>query len=174
MTYQTKIINLTGQPSAGKSTLSHGLMYKMKMNLMNVEHVSEFAKDLTWDDNTQALSNQMYVAGEQFQRIERLMGKVEFIITDSPIILSIFYAPDKYPESFKATVVELYKQYDNMNYFVNRVKPYNPEGRVHSEEESEKLSSTIYNALGLYNIPFKEINGDEGGLKTMYRDVCNV
>jgi len=146
----------------------------MKMNLMNVEHVSEVAKDLTWEGNFQALSNSIFVWGNQLQRVERLVGKVEFIITDSPLILGIFYASNEYPESYKAMIVDLFKKYDNMNYFVNRVKPYNPQGRNQSAKEAEKLSKTIHNALNFYNVPFKEIDGDETGLAQMYKDVTGV
>lgn len=167
----TSIINFVGQPSAGKSTLSHGLMYRMKMDLMSVEHVSEFAKDLTWENNMQALSNQIYVTGSQAQRLERIVGKVDYIITDSPLLLSVFYTPERYPEAFKATVIELFKQYDNMNYFVKRVKPYNPDGRNQTAKEADKLADTIYSALSFYKIPFTEITGDEAGLAKVYKDV---
>lgn len=167
----TKIINFTGAPSAGKSTLSHGLMYLMKMNLFDVEHVSEFAKDLSWGSETQALSNQLYVAGQQSQRIERLIGKVDYIITDSPLFLSLFYAPDKYPESFKATIIDLFKQNNNINYFVNRAYDYEESGRHHTQEQSEKLSKTIYNALDLYGIKFTEVEGSESGLTDVYEDI---
>ena len=44
------VINLYGGPGCGKSTVSSGLFYKMKSEGYCVEYVSEYAKDLTYEE----------------------------------------------------------------------------------------------------------------------------
>lgn len=51
------VVNLFGQPGAGKSTLAAYTFAKLKMMNVNCELVTEFAKDKTWEKNFTALSN---------------------------------------------------------------------------------------------------------------------
>jgi hypothetical protein len=57
----------------------------------------------------------------------------------------------------------IYNSYDNINFFVNRVKPYNPKGRNQTADESDALSSEIKNLYQQLNISYTEINGDSAG-----------
>lgn len=51
------VVNLFGQPGAGKSTLAAYTFAKLKMMNVNCELVTEFAKDKTWEKNFTVLSN---------------------------------------------------------------------------------------------------------------------
>ena len=93
------VINLWGAPGSGKSTLAAELFSIMKKRSLNVELVTEFAKDMTWENNMTAIGCQEYIFGNQSWRLERLRDKVDFIITDSPLPLSILYNNEK--ESIK-------------------------------------------------------------------------
>ena len=83
-----KVINFFGGPCSGKSTAAAGLFYLMKKQKYNVELVTEFAKDLVYEDHTMALSEQNYVFANQEYRLARLEGKIDYAISDSPLILS--------------------------------------------------------------------------------------
>ena len=64
----TLVVNLFGAPGSGKSTGAAWVYSNLKLALpedkdISVELVTEFAKDLVWDNNTEALSpmNQMFI-----------------------------------------------------------------------------------------------------------------
>ena len=85
------IVNLIGGPGAGKSTIAAGLFYFLKMSGVKVELATEYAKDKVYDKSFKTLDDQFYVFGKQFHKIWRLVEDNDVIITDSPIILSVFY-----------------------------------------------------------------------------------
>lgn len=169
----TKVINLFAGPGAGKSTLAAGLFYKLKINGYNAELALEYAKDLTWEERHSTLKNQFYVIGKQFHRITRLLNKVDFIITDSPILLGLFYGAEE-PPSFKQYVLDCFNSLDNQNFFINRFKKYNPLGRNQTEEEAEIIDSAVLNLLMTNEQPFLHIAGTKNGLEDLYRYVTDT
>jgi ATP:corrinoid adenosyltransferase len=52
-----KVINLWAGPGAGKSTTASGLFYLMKTADMQVELVTEYAKDMTWEGRHEVLQD---------------------------------------------------------------------------------------------------------------------
>ena len=130
------IINLFGVPGAGKSTGAAYIFSQLKMHGINAELVTEFAKDKVWENNTEVFKNQAYLFGTQSYRISRCKDKVDVIVTDSPLPLSIFYNNDpSLTENFNKSVMDVFNHYSNINYLLLRTKPYNPIGRHQSEEE---------------------------------------
>ena len=78
----TLIVNLFAGPGAGKSTGATYIFAKLKMAGIDCEYVSEYAKDRVWQDDQFPLQHcQLYVIGKQCLKIERLLGKVDVIIT---------------------------------------------------------------------------------------------
>jgi adenylate kinase family enzyme len=153
----TLIVNLFAGPGAGKSTLAAKIFAELKERDVNCELVVEYAKDLTWEKRHTALKVQPYVFGKQLMRIERVLNQVDCIITDSPILLSSFYAGKNYPRSFNDYVLACFNEYNNYNLFVNRKKKYNPRGRNQTEEEAKVLDNEILNFLKEKNIPLHTI-----------------
>ena len=88
---KTIVINLFAGPGCGKSTTASGVFSELKRIGVNCEYVQEYAKDLVWGKNFKALSNQIHVYGEQHNRIFRLKGEVDVIITDSPPVMGMVY-----------------------------------------------------------------------------------
>ena len=168
------VINLFGAPGAGKSTGAAYIFSQLKKMGYNVELVTEFAKDLVWDNNTSCLEDQIYVFAEQNHRLIRLKDKVDIIITDSPLILSCFYNKRTDLLLFEEFVKEIFNSYNNFNYFVERVKDYNPNGRLQTEAESDQYAIEISDMLKSYHIPYSHILGIEDGYDEVIKDIINT
>jgi len=157
-----RVINFFGGPGSGKSTAAAGLFYLMKKKKFNVELVTEFAKDLVYEGSNHALSQQNYVFANQEYRIARLIDKVDIAITDSPLILSTFYAKDSYPKSFTQLCIDLFNGYDNVNYFIKRNFEYSPLGRNQTIEEAILIDKKIISFLITEGFHFEIITaGDD-------------
>lgn len=159
------VVNLFGSPGTGKSTLSAYIFSQLKLMGVNCELVSEFAKDLVWEENYKALENQLYVSGQQSYRLSRLKDKVDVIIVDSPLILGGFYNHDEnIDEDLNKLLLKIFNSYDNMNFFLRRVKKYNPIGRMQTEEESNQIAWKLLNLLIDSQLEYGIVEGNlEGG-----------
>lgn len=153
----TRVINFFGGPGVGKTTIATGLFSLMKKLDYSVEYVSEYAKEVTWEGTNKLLENQLHVFAEQFRRQWRLKDKVDYIITDSPLLLSIIYLdvyndkhkqfPPHYIEATKDYIYETNELFDNINLFVNRTKYYRTEGRNETREEAIEIDNMIFDLL---------------------------
>lgn len=159
-----KVINLFGVPGSGKSTGAAYIFSQLKMNGKSVELVTEFAKDKVYEENKTVFQNQAYIFGKQSFKMSRCKDKVDYIITDSPLLLSALYNNDPVlGESFNKVVNNVFQSYDNLNFFLLRVKPYETSGRFQTEEEADGLIQPLKNILEQNDIEYKIYNGDKDG-----------
>jgi hypothetical protein len=155
----TTIINLHAGPGAGKSQTAWGVGFYMKLAGIEVEYVPEYAKELTWGKNFHKLKyDQRDIFDVQKARLDVLLGQVQYIVTDSPLLLSMAYLPINYPFLSAAEVMATFETYNNVNFFINRVKPYNPNGRNQTPEQAKELDLAIESYLRPY--PYYKIDGD--------------
>ena len=167
----TLVVQLFGGPCAGKSTTRAGVFHKLKLQGLNVEEVTEYAKELTWEKRHVALGCQAYVFGKQYRNVERLLGQVQVVVTDSPVLLSAVYAPDNYPVSFHQFVLDMFNRLDSLNFYVRRVKPYNPVGRNQDESGARKIDEEVWMWLSQHGIPFQTVDGDEEAVEKIVGEV---
>lgn len=153
------VINFIGSPGSGKSTAAHGVVYFLKMMGKRCEMAQEYAKDLVFDENYRTLARQEYVFAEQHARLQRL-NKSEFIVTDSPLILSLLYG-EHYPDSFKEYVRYVTRLYDSKYYLVKRNHPYDEFGRHQTEDESDEMYQKIKDMLDRYDVEYTELKSTE-------------
>lgn len=150
-----KIINLYGGPGTGKSTTAAGVFYLMKTLGYRIELVTEYAKELCWENRLQSLNDQLYIFAKQQHRLERLRKHdLEYVVTDSPLLLSIAYDDGK-SKIFKELVYEKYNQYNNIDILLNRVKPYQKYGREQEEDSARLIDKLVCDVLYSGDCPGK-------------------
>lgn len=159
----TIVINAFAGPGAGKTTSCLEVAEKLKKQGFVTEYVQEYAKELVYDNNFIMLDghyeHQFAILNEQMKRINRLYGKVDFIVTDSPILLNNTYLnEDKNTEVYSAysdSVNKLYGLYNNFNYFVERdTSVFEKEGQIHNLEQSIAIDNELKNMLHNNQIDF--------------------
>jgi hypothetical protein len=167
----TLIVNLYGGPGSGKSTGAAYIFSRLKMDGIDAELVTEFAKDKVWEENKTVFNCQFYISGKQAFRIARCFGKVDVIVTDSPIRLGKIYA-DMNGEKYlgRACIDEADKYRDSsIDIILRRVKPYNPNGRNQTEEESDAITRRIRYMLEYYKVPHLTFDGDQTGYNLVFQ-----
>lgn len=154
----TTVINLYGGPGTGKSTRAASLYAEMKTAGINCELIREYVKDWAWEGKHIGKYDQTYILAKQFKKESLLYNKVDYIITDSPFILSGFYAEHYRDQKFiTETALNLIKlaQEDGVlfrHYALKRFKKYNHDGRYESEEQAKAIDGLMVNFLEKNNI----------------------
>ena len=134
------VINFFAGPGAGKSTCAAELFAFMKKQGRKVELVTEYAKDLVYERTLKSITQEKIFA-EQHWRVERLRGQVDYVITDSPILLSAIYKQDN--PHWIEYVRDVFNSYDNFNVWVDRPESYMQHGRIQNKKEAKSLDQKI-------------------------------
>lgn len=157
------VINLYGGPGCGKSTTAAQLFYKMKKFGYKVELVTEYAKDLVYSEEFFKLKDQLMVFAKQHHKLWKLRDKVDYAIVDSPLPLSLVYAPDamiyNYTDLSKL-IMSTYAKYDNKDFFLARdleAHGYQEYGRNQTVEEACRLDDEILETLITHGVQHKSI-----------------
>jgi hypothetical protein len=157
---QTIVVNTFGGPGTGKTTACWEIASELKKNGIITEYVSEYAKELVyeekWDILDDTMKNQKKILKEQKRRLDRLIGKVQVIVTDSPLLLSIIYANDA-NNRFKQDIINKFNEYSNLNFFIvrNKRQEFQQNGRKQNLEESKEKDKEILNLLKDNEIVFQ-------------------
>lgn len=153
------VINFYAGPGAGKSTTAANLFSLLKYDGINCELVTEYAKDKVWEDSLRVLENQIYVFGKQQHRLWKLMNEVDYIITDAPLLMSLYYGKHC-SLSFQTLVVEEYSKMKNLDIFLCRKKEYQPKGRLQTEEQAKIIDTKIKEILDVHARGYHTFPGD--------------
>lgn len=154
----TKVINFFGAPGCGKTTTALGLSYFAKRDGFSVEYVAEVARELAYLGNLRE-TRQYEIMVAQYNRVACLIDKVDFIITDSPVLLSYVYTNDV---NIHRMAVDRHNQFNNINFNISRShRYYNDAVRIHSEQQSEFIGEKIDDCLRIEKIPSIPVQSEE-------------
>ena len=168
MKRNTIVINIAGGPGTGKTTVAAELFSKLKEKGFEVENVSEFAKELVWEGRNEAFDDRLYMHGEQNHRLMQMNGKLDYIITDSPLFLTSvynnYYLKNRFPKSYNNMIdtvtSETFKLYNNKVYLLDRNTNYKIVGRRENQKTALDIDNALVKYLKLNKIKYKNISLD--------------
>jgi len=165
---KTMVVNLIGGAGSGKSRLSAMLFSKLKFAGINCELITEVAKEHAWDGRLDGDVDELLLFAEQNHRQYRLNGKVDLMVTDAPLYLKLMYGiPELGDQAVNGLVYSYTSMYNNVNFMLTRVNPYNPKGRVQTEEEAIADDQRLRDIFDTNFIPYYEVLGNEEGVDDM-------
>lgn len=140
-------ICLFGAPGAGKTVLTHELFVHYKKKGRNCEIVNELAREWAYLDRPIQSMDQIYLFGTQLNREDSLLSrnKVDFIISDSPVLLNSYYGVKKDGDLFHSyfqMFMAFEKKFPSINLFCMNNPNYlfHSEGRFHTRDEADDIS----------------------------------
>lgn len=148
MTASTTIINIYAGPGAGKSTTAASVFAVMKTVGYSVELITEWVKEQCWRGEPIDDFEDLYITTSQLRRESACYGKVEYIVTDSPIGLGAVFERmhpkpgDRHPMLDMVREIEKRQDYagiKRVNCLLKRSKPFQQAGRYHTEEQSRQV-----------------------------------
>jgi hypothetical protein len=154
----SSIISLYGGPYCGKSVISAGVYYTLSTLGFECELIPEFAKFLTWENNSIALKDQLRMFSEQLYRVNLLVNQnVQFIILDCGLLSPIAYLDNddlknKALKKFiEESVLELSRLNFLINFFIKRSKfrGYSTKGRISDFNLAKAIDKKIRNLLSI-------------------------
>lgn len=166
----TKVINFYGGPGTGKSTTAALVYAKLKQAGVNCELVREYVKDWAWEKRAIGTFDQLYFLGKQIRRESMLYGKTDVIVTDSPVLLGVYYAqrysPPPIGHAVRTSTLAYYQQaesegYKHIHVLLKRSKPYKSEGRYQTEEEAKSIDVDVKLLLEETNTSYITSSTDE-------------
>lgn len=157
---ETIIVNILGGPGIGKSTCALQVVAEIKKQGYQAEYVQEVAKELVYAGDMEhlngSLENQAYILSKQKERLDLLVGQVDFVITDSPLPLNLIYLKE-HNEYYETEVLREFNTYKNINIVLGRnlAVEYQNEGRIHTLEESLVKDKEIVELLEKNSLPYR-------------------
>lgn len=146
----TTIINLWGGPGSGKSTTAAGVFMHMKQAGLSCELITEYVKGWAWRGTPITDWDDIYLFAKQSRRESACYGKVDYIVTDSPLGLGSVYERLYRPSStFMRDVCAAHRTRQHaaglvhVNCFVKRTKPFVQAGRYEDEQAARRVDAIV-------------------------------
>ena len=179
-----KIICIYGGPGIGKTTTMAGVFYELKMAGLNGEMNPEYIKNWVWEDRPIKPGDQSYFFAKMSRKERIGMEKnLNFIVTDSPLILTHFYGLkyDKF-EQLSNTSLNMLKNHHEIcknygytvdHYVLTRKKEYNPAGRFQDEDTAKRYDKEIEQMLIDKNIKYTKIEAEDGRDRAVVQQIVS-
>lgn len=137
-------INIYGGPAIGKSTMACDLFARFKRDGKNIELVSEYIKFWTFINRQPQGFDQFYTLAKQVHQEDTMLRSgVDMIISDSPVLLSVYYAKRNQTPGLKHLVnfAKYYERaYPAVHIMLRRCdNRYSSVGRFHGLQEAVEI-----------------------------------
>jgi len=146
--HNTTIINLSGGPGSGKSTTAASVFAAMKTAGISCELITEYVKTWAWRGEKIGAWDDIYITAKQLRRESACYGKVDYVITDSPLWLGAMYErlyrPDSHIMAAIAHETRARQAAAGLNVvecFVKRTKPFVQAGRYEDEAAARRVDA---------------------------------
>lgn len=160
----TTVVNLFGGSGIGKSTTAAHLYAEMKYAGFNVELVREYVKAWAWHGKQITPFDQTYILGKQSQYESSLYGKVDYIVTDSPLLLGPVYETFHTGSSLNVGSAFAFLDQakkngvEHRNFVLKRNEPFDTRGRYESLEQATQVDNLIEHFLNLHHVHYDIID----------------
>ncbi len=146
------------------STTALGLAYELKLKGYKVEVVTEWIKEKIFANDLSVVKDQLYIFAKQRRKQFILQDKgLDFIVTDSPLLLSGFYGikyntTDKLMET---VIFNEFHKFSNLNFLLKRTIPFDPTFRLESQQQSDTDYVNMQNFLEANSVEYLDIDESE-------------
>ena len=180
------MIALIGGAGCGKSTQCAHFFSILKSESIPIEQIQEWVREafnkklLPYPSENPWI--QAYVYEEQKKKEDCVPKEIEYIVTDSPTLLSYVYVLKnaKIPQD-NYLLIKMYEYFINdvfrydYIFLCSREKPYVKDGtRTQTREEAEDLDKTIIYLLEQHNIPYYILVGTPEERTKIMREVIGI
>jgi nicotinamide riboside kinase len=165
---KTLVINLFGGAGIGKSTFAANLFGEMKAKGYNVELAREWVKLWAYEKRNLTYADQAIVFGHQIYEETQFYGKIDVLITDSPLILSGFYEKLNYKTNLMLPVAKSIMKEAEVkgtahywNLLLKRQFEYQIEGRWQTEDQAKEQDKLMKKFLIDNKLVYETMNSIE-------------
>ena len=155
------------------------LFYALKLKNKTVEMCPEIIKQWAWDGIKPNKYDQYFLMGQEIKQQSRLFGKVDFAISDSPVLQNAFYnwylngEDNLYQPFIDYRSITMADGHEFRNFMLFRNKPFEPNGRYQTAEEADNIAIHLVNYLEMHGMHFPVLNGkDHERTEQILEELC--
>lgn len=174
----TKLINIFGAPASGKTSMSYALAARLKQRGDTVFLAQEFATELILAGRFVELANQDFLFAEMLRRISLAYGKVDYIITDCPLLINLVYLHKnfktivpklKWQSAFEAHIIAAHQVHKGINILMEfSEEMYTADNRIHTIKDCLEIEKFTKEMFAQLNEPYSAFKtGDVDGVMTL-------
>jgi hypothetical protein len=149
---ETLVVNLHGGSGTGKTPMAAGIFFELKALGINVA--------LRQRADYEPSDDQIYIFGNEYHRLRSLLGRVEIILTDCPLLLSPVYDKE-HRSTLEKLVLEEHNKMWTYNVFLKRKK----------NVKSTDADVAIINLLDKYDIAYEVFEATAGGKDAIVKKI---